>query len=91
MLMAVVIFLLANADFASNGVYQAMLEKNVYGFGMFGDNTEKAPEQILANYILDYGAGLEEIAAQVKAGTFKATSNIEFGLGDPKSDLYCLQ
>ena len=61
-----------------------MLEKNVYGFGMFGDNTEKAPKQILANYILDYGAGLEEIAAQVKAGTFKATSNIEFGLGDPK-------
>lgn len=77
-------FLLANADFASNGVYQAMLEKDVYGFGMFGDNTEKAPKQILANYILDYGAGLEEIAAQVKAGTFKATSNIEFGLGDPK-------
>lgn len=75
-------FLLGNADFAGNGVYQAMLEKNVYGFGMFGDNTEKAPDQILANYILDYGAGLVGLAAEVKAGTFKATSNIEFGLAD---------
>src|SRR5665648_367743 len=77
-------FLLGNADFAGNGVYQAMLEKDVYGFGMFGDNTDKAPKQILANYILDYGAGLEEIASQVKDGTFKATSNIEFGLADQK-------
>jgi simple sugar transport system substrate-binding protein len=75
-------FLVGNADFAGNGVYQAMLEKNVFGFGMFGDNTEKAPQQILANYILDYGAGLVEMAAQVKAGTFKPTSNIEFGLAD---------
>ncbi|MDO9086778.1 MAG: BMP family protein [Anaerolineaceae bacterium] len=75
-------FLLGNADFAGNGVYQAMLEKNVYGFGMFGDNTEKAPQQILANYILDYGAGLVHLAEAVKDGTFKPTSNIEFGLVD---------
>jgi basic membrane lipoprotein Med (substrate-binding protein (PBP1-ABC) superfamily) len=58
------------------------LEKNVYGFGMFGDNTEKAPQQILANYILDYGAGLVHMAEAVKDGTFKPTSNIEFGLAD---------
>ncbi len=77
-------FLLGNADFASNGVYQAMLERNVFGFGMFGDNTEKAPQQVLANYILDYGEGLLELAAEVKAGTFKPTSNIEFGLADEK-------
>jgi simple sugar transport system substrate-binding protein len=74
-------FLLGNADFAGNGVYQAMLEKNVYGFGMFGDNTEKAPDQILANYILDYGAGLVGLAAEAKAGRFP-TRNIEFGLID---------
>jgi basic membrane protein A len=75
-------FLLGNADFAGNGVYQAMLEENVYGFGMFGDNTDKAPDQILANYILDYGAGLVHLAAAVKDGTFTPTSNIEFGLAD---------
>ncbi len=77
-------FLLGNADFATNGVYQAMLEKNVNGFGMFGDNTEKAPKQIVANYILDYGAGLVGLAAQVKDGTFKPHGNIEFGLNDEK-------
>lgn len=77
-------FLLGNADFAGNGVYQAMLEKDVNGFGMFGDNTEKAPNQIVANYILDYGAGLVELAAEVKAGTFKPNGNIEFGLADEK-------
>ncbi len=75
-------FLLGNADFAGNGVYQAMLEEDVYGFGMFGDNTEKAPQQILANYILDYGAGLVGLASQVKEGTFVPVSNIEFGLAD---------
>lgn len=77
-------FLVGNADFATNGVYQAMVEKNVWGFGMFGDNTEKAPKNILANYILDYGEGLVELASQVKEGTFKPTSNIEFGLADSK-------
>ena len=75
-------FLLGNADFAGNGVYQAMLEENVYGFGMFGDNTDKAPDQILANYILDYGAGLVHLASAVKDGTFNPTGNIEFGLAD---------
>lgn len=77
-------FLLANADFATNGVYQAMAEKNVSGFGMFGDNTEKAPKNIVANYIMVYGEGLFEMASQVKAGTFKPTSNVEFGLELPK-------
>lgn len=77
-------FLVGNADFANNGVYQAMVEKNVWGFGMFGDNTSKAPKNILANYILNYGEGLVEIAAEVKAGTFKPTSNIEFGLKHDK-------
>lgn len=77
-------FLLGNADFAGNGVYQAMLEQDVYGFGMFGDNTEKAPDQILANYILNYGAGLVGLAAQVKDGTFTPSGNIEFGLTDEK-------
>jgi len=77
-------FLVPNADFASNGVYQAMVEKNVWGFGMFGDNTSKAPKNILANYILNYGQGLVEMAAQVKDGSFRPTSNIEFGLKDTK-------
>ncbi|MCC6146530.1 MAG: BMP family protein [Anaerolineaceae bacterium] len=77
-------FLLGNADFATNGVFQAMAEKNVNGFSLFGDNTDKAPKSIVANYILDYGEGLVELAAQVKAGTFKPTSNYEFGLKDSK-------
>lgn len=76
--------LMGNADFATQGVFQAMAEKKVMGFSMFGDNTDKAPESILANYILDYGEGLVELATEVKAGTFKPTSNIEFGLKNDK-------
>lgn len=76
--------LLGNADFATNGVFQAMAEKKVMGFSMFGDNTEKAPESILVNYLSDYGEGLLEIATQVKEGTFKPTSNYEFGLKNEK-------
>jgi simple sugar transport system substrate-binding protein len=77
-------FLIGNADFASNGVFQAMVEMDVNGFGLFGDNTEKAPRNILANYILNYGEGLVELARQVKDGTFTHTANIEFGLADEK-------
>lgn len=36
------------------------------GFGMFDGNTENAPRNILANYFLNYGEGLVEMAAQVK-------------------------
>lgn len=75
-------YLLGNADFATNGVYQAMAEKNVNGFGIFGDNTEKAPKAIVANFLVNYGAGLVKMATEVKEGTFKPTSNVEFGLKD---------
>ncbi len=74
--------LVPNADLASNGVFQAMAEQNINGFSMFGDNTSKAPKNILVNYILDYGQGLVNVARMVKEGTFKPTSNIEFGFKD---------
>jgi basic membrane protein A len=74
--------LVGNADFATQGVFQAMAEKNVMGWSIFGDNTAKAPKSILGNALVDYGAGLVTMAAEVKAGTFKPTSNYEFGLKD---------
>lgn len=82
-------FLLPNANIAGNGVYQAITEKKVWGFGTFissdqANNFEMAPGRILANYIADYGAGLVGLAEQVGNGTFKPEGNIEFGLKDTK-------
>lgn len=75
--------LLGNADFATQGVFQAMDEKNVMGFSIFGENFDKAPNILMAG-LVDYGEGLLEMASQVKDGTFKPTSNVEFGVKDEK-------
>jgi len=80
-------FLLPNANIAGNGVYQAITEKKVWGFGTYissdqANNFEMAPGRILANYVNDYGAGLINIAEQLSKGNFKPEGNIEFGLKD---------
>jgi len=85
-------FLAPNANIAGNGVYQAIVEAKVWGFGTYissekANDFSMAPGRILANYVLDYGQGLVNVARMVRDGTFKATSNIEFGLKD-KDVLY---
>ena len=77
-------FVVPDADVASLGVFQAVSETgpNIGTFGAFGDFTDKAPNNIYGNYFANYGQGVVNIAKQVKEGTFKPTSNIEFGLGD---------
>ncbi|MGQ9517686.1 MAG: BMP family protein [Anaerolineae bacterium] len=75
-------FVIPNADVAGLGVYQAVAEAGpqIRTFGAFGDFTDKAPQNVIGNYIADYGQGIVNIAKAVKEGTFKPTSNIEFGL-----------
>ena len=80
-------FLLPNANIAGNGVYQAIVEADVWGFGTYrpsrdADKFDQCPENCLANYVLDYGQGLVGLAKQIKEGTFAPTGNIEFGLQD---------
>ncbi|NPV75347.1 MAG: BMP family protein [Anaerolineae bacterium] len=80
-------FLLPNANIAGNGVYQAIVEKKVWGFGTYipsnqANSFEMAPGRILANYVNDYGAGLVGIAEKLSKGDWKPESNIEFGLKD---------
>lgn len=76
-------FLFGNADFATQGVFQAMAEKNVKGFSVFGENFDKAPTILMAG-LVDYGEGLLEMAREVKEGTFKPSSNVEFGVAQEK-------
>jgi simple sugar transport system substrate-binding protein len=75
-------FVVPDADVAGLGVYQAVQEAGpeIGTFGVFGDFTEKAPDNVLANYFANYGQGIVNIAAAVKDGTFEPTGNIEFGL-----------
>ncbi|MFL7839338.1 MAG: BMP family protein [Candidatus Promineifilaceae bacterium] len=77
-------FVVPDADVAGLGVFQAVAETGpeIGTFGIFGDFTDKAPDNILGNYFLDYGQGIVNIAKQVKDGTFEPTGNIEFGLAD---------
>lgn len=82
-------FLAPNANIAGNGVYQAITEKKVWGFGTYiptdqANNFDMAPGRILANYVNDYGAGLVGLAEQLSKGDWKPTGNIEFGLKDTK-------
>lgn len=75
-------FVVHDADMAGLGVYQAVVESgpDICTFGVFGSATDQAPDNVVANYISDYGQGIVNIAKEVKAGTFKPTGNIEFGL-----------
>ena len=74
--------IIPDADVAGLGVYQAVQEAGpeVVTFGVFGDFTEKAPENIAGNYFANYGQGIVNIAKAVKEGSFAPTGNIEFGL-----------
>lgn len=80
--------LLPNADNAGNGVYQILSENDkLIGFGTYRPPSMKddftiCPKTCVSNYVLDYGEALVELATQIKAGTFKPTSNIEYGVAD---------
>lgn len=75
-------FVIPDADVAGLGVYQAVAETgpHIATFGVFGDFTDKAPQNVIGNYFANYGQGIVNIAKEVKEGTFKPTGNIEFGL-----------
>ncbi len=77
-------FVVPDADVAGLGVYQAVSEAGpkIKTFGAFGDFTDKAPDNILANYFAFYGNGIVKIAEEVKNGSFEPTGNVEFGLAD---------
>ena len=82
-------FLLSNANIAGNGVYQAITEKKVWGFGVNisadqANNFEMAPGRILANNVNDYGAGLVSLVDQLSKDNWKPEGNYEFGLKDTK-------
>jgi simple sugar transport system substrate-binding protein len=79
-------FLAPNANIAGQGVYQAVQEtdEEAWAFGTFGDQTELAPEKIVANFVSDFGAGLVGVFAEVQDGTFEGGENIVFGVDYPE-------
>ena len=80
--------ILPNADNAGNGVYQLLTENTkLIGFGTYRPPAQKddfsiCPKTCVANYVLDYGSALIDLAKQIQAGTFKPTGNIEYGVKD---------
>jgi basic membrane protein A len=78
--------ILPNADNAGNGVYQLLsATPNLIGFGTYRPPSQKddfsaCPQTCVANYVLDYGEALVELAKDIQSGTFKPTSNIEYGV-----------
>ena len=77
-------FVVPDADVAGLGAYQAIAETGpeIKTFGVFGDFTDNAPDNIMGNYFASYGQGIVNIADQIKNGTFEPSGNIDFGLAD---------
>lgn len=78
-------FIVPDANVAGVGALQAVVEKGdaISAFGAYGDFTDKAPKNVLGNFDPDLGQGLVKVASDVKAGTFKATGPIVYGLESP--------
>lgn len=76
--------LFQNADAAGLGVFQAVREnkeKGVYTFGANKDQTDLAPDVILANAVLDVPEAFLQIAREVQEGRFRGEVHA-FGMKD---------
>ena len=82
MISAGIDFVVPHANAASSGAYQAIRESGpgISTFGVYRDYTDLAPDNVIGNYINDYGQGLVDIAREVQSGIFETQSNIVFGL-----------
>lgn len=74
-------FLFHNADAAGQGVFQAVQEarktgRNVWAFGSNADQSEVAPDVILASAVLDPTAPLEEILKEIQEDRFQGTQRL---------------
>jgi len=78
-------FLVPDANVAAVGAFQAVAEKGdaISAFGAYGNFTDKAPKNVLGNFDPDLSQGLVKVAQNIKAGTFKASGPIVFGLESP--------
>ncbi len=72
-------FLLHNADAAGMGVFQAAAEKGIYAFGTNGDQSDAAPDTVLASAVISIPAAFLQIARAVQEGRFEGRV-IEEGL-----------
>jgi simple sugar transport system substrate-binding protein len=79
-------FIVPDADVAGVGALQAVAEggEELAAFGTFGDQTEKAPRNILGNYVPDLGEGLVSLVAKFKEGTFTPAGHVVYGLETPE-------
>ena len=81
--------LIANANLAGDGVLQAVAEQGgdkVYAIGTIGDQTSKAPKNLLVSATLNIPQALFAIGKAVKDGTMKGDQVRAFTLQD--EDVY---
>ncbi|HQY91580.1 BMP family protein [Caldilinea sp.] len=77
--------LIANANLAGDGVLQAVAEEGgdtVFAIGAVGDQTSKAPQNILASAPLNIPQALFAVAQAAKDGTFQGNSVRQFTVND---------
>ncbi|GIW40885.1 MAG: BMP family ABC transporter substrate-binding protein [Candidatus Binatia bacterium] len=63
-------FLFHNADAAGLGVFQAAQEKQVYAFGANKDQSDVAPDVVLASAVADIPTAFVQVAREVLEGRF---------------------
>lgn len=72
-----------NADEGNLGAMKAIKENpGVYGFGVFGDYSEQAPDQVLLNTITDYKVAYERAADAVISGEMTKGEILSLGVAD---------
>jgi basic membrane lipoprotein Med (substrate-binding protein (PBP1-ABC) superfamily) len=70
-----------NTDAAGLGVFEAAAQAKVMAFGINRDQSEVAPDWVVASAIADIPGAFLKVAREVRAGRFRART-IEFGMRD---------
>jgi len=68
-----------NANIAGQGAFQAATESGIWAFGTNMDQSDLAPDTIIASTVYDYPQAYLAIAKEIQAGTFKGDRIIGIG------------
>ena len=79
-------FVIHQANAAAQGVFDACKEKGVYAFGANSDQNSNASGAVIASAVIVAGPAFENLAKQVKDGTFKG-SIVLMGMQEGAIDL----
>jgi basic membrane protein A len=61
-----------NAAMAGLGVIEGAMEQSKYAIGFIADQSDLAPDTVIASVILDYGVAIEYLVKEIQNGTYES-------------------